>query len=162
MISPNAAVNAGVATGFNKGGKVGARAGFHVRLVIYHLRFERAARERRSLYPRRRPSVRFPPVPVISHLIAACAAFMVRWMHRLSRAEIETVIAVTLATAPPLVRSRLRSKLTTDKDGARDELARLITAKIHNDSSMIIVTELLGTIPYNRPGKWGVDETAPC
>jgi hypothetical protein len=28
MVSPNVAFNAGVAKGFNKGGKVGARAGF--------------------------------------------------------------------------------------------------------------------------------------
>ena len=28
MVSPNAAFNAGIATGFNKKGKVGARAGF--------------------------------------------------------------------------------------------------------------------------------------
>ena len=30
MISPNAAVNAGIATGFNKDGKIGARAGFTI------------------------------------------------------------------------------------------------------------------------------------
>ena len=83
-------------------------------------------------------------------------------MHRLSRAEIETLIAVTLATAPPLVKSRLRSKLTIDKDWARGELARLIAAKIDNDSSMVVVTEMLRLIPYDRPGKWGVDEPAPC
>ena len=82
-------------------------------------------------------------------------------MRRLSRSEIETTIAVTLATAPPLVKSRLRSKLTTDKDWARGELARLIAAKIDNDSSMVIVTEMLGLLHYDRPGKWGVDEPDP-
>lgn len=82
-------------------------------------------------------------------------------MHRLTRAEIETLLAVTLATAPPLVKSKLRSKLTTDKDWARGELAKLLAAKVDNDSSMVIVTELLGTIPYDRCGKWGVDEPDP-
>jgi hypothetical protein len=56
-------------------------------------------------------------------------------MRRLSRSEIETVVAVTLATAPALVKSRLRSKLTTDKDWARDELAKLIAAKVDNDTA---------------------------
>ena len=83
-------------------------------------------------------------------------------MRRLSRKEIETTIAVALATAPPLVKSRLRSKLTTDKDWARSELAKLIASKVDNDSSMVIVTEMLGTLPYDRPGKWGSDEPAPC
>lgn len=83
-------------------------------------------------------------------------------MHRLSRSEIETLVAVTLATAPPLVRQRLRSKLTTDRDWARAELARGIAAKLDNDSSMVVVTEMLGLLPYDRPGKWDVDEPAPC
>lgn len=82
-------------------------------------------------------------------------------MRRLSRSEIENLIAVALATAPPTVKSKLRSKLTTHKDWARDELAKLIAAKVDNDSSMVIVTELLGTLPYDRPGKWGVDEPDP-
>lgn len=83
-------------------------------------------------------------------------------MRRRTRKEIETIVAVTLATAPPLVQSRLRSKLTTDKDWARVELAKLIAAKVDNDSSMVIVTEMLGTLPYDRPGKWGIDEPSPC
>ena len=83
-------------------------------------------------------------------------------MHRPPRAQIENLIAVTLATAPPLVKSRLRSKLTLDTDWARDELARLIAAKFDNDSSMVVVTEMLRLIPYDRPGKWGVDEATPC
>jgi hypothetical protein len=83
-------------------------------------------------------------------------------MRRLSRKEIENLIAVTLATAPPLVKSKLRSKLTSDKDWARGELAKLIAAQVDNDSSMVIVTEMLRLIPYDRRGKWGVDEVAPC
>jgi hypothetical protein len=83
-------------------------------------------------------------------------------MHRLSRAQLETMIAVTLATAPPLVKSKLRSKLTTDKDWARGELAKLIAAHLDNDSSMVVVTEMLRILPYDRPGKWGVDEPMPA
>ena len=83
-------------------------------------------------------------------------------MHRISRAEIESLVAVTLATAPPLVKQRLRSKLTTDKDWARGELARLIAAKVDNDSSMVVVTEMLRLFPYDRRGQWGVDEPPPC
>lgn len=83
-------------------------------------------------------------------------------MRRLSRREIEIIIAVTLATAPPLVKSRLRSKLTTDKDWARGQLAEIIAAKLDNQSSMVIVTEMLNLIPYDRPGKWGIDEAPPC
>lgn len=83
-------------------------------------------------------------------------------MHRLSRAQLETMIAVTLATAPKLVQSRLRSKLTTDKDWARGELAKLIAAKLDNDSSMVVVTEMLRLLPYDRRGKWGLDEVPPC
>lgn len=83
-------------------------------------------------------------------------------MRRLSRQEIETLIAVCIATAPPLVKSRLRSKLTSDKDWARAELAKLVAAKVDNDSAMVIVAEMLGTLPYDRPGKWGIDEAPPC
>lgn len=83
-------------------------------------------------------------------------------MHRLSRQEIETLVAVTIATAPPLLKSKLRSKLTTDKDWARQELAKLIAAQVDNDSSMVVVTEMLRLIPYDRRGKWGIDEPAPA
>lgn len=83
-------------------------------------------------------------------------------MRRLSRREIEIIVAVSLATAPPLVKSRLRSKLTSDKDWARDQLAQVIASKLDNQSSMVIVTEMLKTIPYDRPGKWGIDESPPC
>jgi len=83
-------------------------------------------------------------------------------MHRLSRQEIETLVAVTLATAPHLVKSKLRSKLTTDKDWARGELAKLIAAQFDNDSSMVVVTEMLRAMPYDRPGKWGIDEPVPA
>lgn len=82
-------------------------------------------------------------------------------MRRLSRSEIETLIAVTLATAPPLVKSKLRSKLTTDKDWARGELAKLLAAKLDNESSMVIATDMLRLNPYDRPGRWGVDEPDP-
>jgi hypothetical protein len=83
-------------------------------------------------------------------------------MHRLSRAEIETLIAVTLTTAPRLVKSKFRSKLTTDKDWARGELAKLIATKLDNESSMVVVTEMLQLLPYDRRGKWGLDEVPPC
>lgn len=83
-------------------------------------------------------------------------------MRRLSRQEIETRIAVTIAAAPPLVKSKLRSKLTTDKDWARGKLAKLLAVQFDNDSSMIIITDMLGLIPYDRPGEWGVDEAPPC
>lgn len=38
---------------------------------------------------------------------------------------------------------------------------KLIAAKLDNDSSMVVVTEMLRTIPYDRPGKWGVNEPDP-
>jgi len=69
---------------------------------------------------------------------------------------------VTLATASPLVKRELRSKLATDKDWARGELAKLIAAKLDNDSSMVVVTEMLRLLPYDRRGKWGVDEPMPA
>ena len=83
-------------------------------------------------------------------------------MHRLSRRQIENLIVVTLATAPALVKSRLRSKLTADKDWARGELARMIAAQLDSDSSMVVVTEMLRLLPYDRRGKWDVDEPAPA
>lgn len=83
-------------------------------------------------------------------------------MHRLSRQQIEILIAVTIATAPPLVKSRLRSKLTSDKDWARGELARMIAAKLDNDGSMVVVADTVGLAPYQRRGSWGVDEEPPA
>lgn len=71
------------------------------------------------------------------------------------------MIAVALATAPDPVKQRLRSKLTTDSDWARNELAKRIAALIDNDSSMVVATELVGEPHHARPGKWGVDEPTP-
>jgi hypothetical protein len=89
--------------------------------------------------------------------------FHLAGMRRLTRQEIETIIAVKLATAPPLVRTRLRSRLTTDKDWARKELAKSIAAQLDNNSSMVIVvTALAHYDSYSVPGKWDVDEPAPC
>jgi hypothetical protein len=83
-------------------------------------------------------------------------------MRRLSRQEIEDRIAVKLATADKVVQSRLRSKLTADRDWARGELAKAITAQFDSDSSMVIATDSVGLAPYQRPGKWDIDEPAPC
>ncbi|MDP9424039.1 MAG: hypothetical protein M3Q19_14625 [Pseudomonadota bacterium] len=83
-------------------------------------------------------------------------------MRRLSRQEIETRIAVKLATADKVVQQRLRSKVTTDRDWARHELAKAIAGQFDNDSSMVIATEFVGLAPHQRPGKWGVDEPPPC
>lgn len=83
-------------------------------------------------------------------------------MHRISRADLETQIAVILATAPDLVRQRLRSKLTSDRDWARHQLASRIAAQFDNDSTMVVKTDLVGLAPNQKPGKWGVDEQPPA
>lgn len=83
-------------------------------------------------------------------------------MRRLSRQDIETLIAVCLATAPPLVMSRLRSKLTSDKDWARGELAKRIAAQLDNGGSMVVVADTVGLAPHQKRGAWGVDEPPPC
>lgn len=83
-------------------------------------------------------------------------------MRRLSRQEIETRIAVKLATADRVVQQRLRSKLTTDRDWARGELAKAIAGQFDNDSSMVIATDTVGLAPFQKPGKWDVDELPPC
>jgi hypothetical protein len=84
-------------------------------------------------------------------------------VRRVPRHQIDAMIVVALATAPPLVKSRLRSKLPHEADWARQQLARTICDKIDNDSFMVIVTEMIATsTPYPRLGKWGVDEPAPA
>ena len=84
-------------------------------------------------------------------------------MHRVSRIDLESLVVVALATAPALVRSKLKSKLPHEADEARDALARSICDKIDNDAYMVIVTEMIAkTTPYPRRGKWGVDEPVPA
>jgi hypothetical protein len=83
-------------------------------------------------------------------------------MRRLSRQEIEDRIAVKLATADKVVQQRMRSKLTSDRDWAREKLAEAIAAQLDNESSMVITTETVGLAPHQKPGKWGVDEPPPC
>jgi hypothetical protein len=83
-------------------------------------------------------------------------------MHRIARRDLETFVFVALATAPPLVKSRLRSKLPHEADRAREALARKICDQLDNDSYMVIVTEMIGQPPYSRLGKWGVDEPVPA
>jgi hypothetical protein len=98
----------------------------------------------------------------VSRLAYVHSLFHLSGMRRLGRREIETRIAVKLATADKLVEQRLRSKLTTDRDWARDALAKSIASQFDNDSSMVITTDVVGQAPYQKPGKWGIDETPPC
>jgi len=84
-------------------------------------------------------------------------------MHRLARIDLEALVVVALATAPALIKSKLRSKLPHEADEARDALARSICDKIDNDAYMVIVTEMIAkTTPYPRRGHWGVDEPIPA
>ena len=84
-------------------------------------------------------------------------------MHRVARRDLEALVVVALATAPPLIKSKLKSKLPKEADKARDALARSICDKIDNDAYMVIVTEMIAlTTPYPRRGKWGVDEPVPA
>ena len=84
-------------------------------------------------------------------------------MHRVSRIDLESLVVVALATAPALIKSKLRSRLPHEADEARDALARSICDKIDNDAYMVIVTEMIAkTTPYPRRGHWGVDEPVPA
>lgn len=83
-------------------------------------------------------------------------------MHRVTRRDLESFVFVALATAPPLVKSKLRSKLPHEADEARKALARTICDQIDNDSYMVIVTAMIGQAPYQKLGKWGVDEPVPA
>ncbi|MFL6854069.1 MAG: hypothetical protein ACJ8D3_01265 [Sphingomicrobium sp.] len=84
-------------------------------------------------------------------------------MHRVARRDLEALVFVAIATAPPLIKRKLRSKLPHEADEARRALARAICDQVDNDSYMVIVTELIAqTTPYPRLGKWGVDEPAPA
>jgi len=84
-------------------------------------------------------------------------------VRRVARKDLDALVVVALATAPPLVKSRLKSKLPHEADWARQQLARTICDKIDNDSYMVIVTEMIATAtPYPRRGKWGVDEPVPA
>ena len=83
-------------------------------------------------------------------------------MHRLPRRDLEALVFVAIATAPPAIKRGLKSKLLEERDKARKALAQSICAKIDNDSFMVIVTELIGQQPYKRLGNWGVDEPMPA
>lgn len=84
-------------------------------------------------------------------------------MHRVARRDLEALVFVAIATAPPAIKRGLKSKLLTDRDRARQELARSICEKVDNDSYMVIVTEMIArTTPSPHRGTWGVDEPVPA
>lgn len=84
-------------------------------------------------------------------------------MHRVARRDLEALVFVAIATAPPLIKRKLKSKLLEERDEARRALAQSICEKIDNDSYVVIVTELIArTTPYPRLGQWGVDEPVPA
>lgn len=84
-------------------------------------------------------------------------------VSRVARRDLEALVHVAIATAPALIKRKLKSKLPHEADEARAELARSICEKIDNDSYMVIVTEMVArSTPYPRLGKWGVDEPAPA
>jgi len=84
-------------------------------------------------------------------------------MHRVARRDLEALVFVAIATAPPLIKRKLKSKLPHEADEARRELARAICDQVDNDSYMVVVTELIAqTTPYPRLGKWGADEPVPA
>ena len=83
-------------------------------------------------------------------------------MHRVSRQSLQSMVVVSLATAPPLVKSKLRSKRPVEADEARKALAEAICARIDNDSYMVVVTEMIGEAHKAYRGKWDVDEPAPA
>ena len=84
-------------------------------------------------------------------------------VSRVSRYDLEALVFVAIATAPPLIKRKLKSRLPHEADEARAALARSICDKIDNDSYMVIVSEMIAqTTPYPRRGKWGVDEVVPA
>lgn len=84
-------------------------------------------------------------------------------VSRVSRRDLEALVYVALATAPPLIKRGLQSRRVEERDKARGELARTICDKIDNDAYMVIVTEMVATMtPYPRRGKWDRDEPAPA
>ena len=92
-----------------------------------------------------------------------CAALGGIGMHRVARRDLEALVFVAIATAPPLIKRKLRSKLPHEADEARRDLAQSICDRIDNGSYMVIVTEMVAqTTPYPRRGKWGVDEPVPA
>ena len=84
-------------------------------------------------------------------------------MHRVARRDLEALVFVAIATAPALIKRKLKSRLPHEADEARKALAQSICEKIDNDSYMVIVTELIvRTTPYPQLGQWGVDEPTPA
>ena len=84
-------------------------------------------------------------------------------MHRVARRDLEALVFVAIATAPPLIKRKLKSKLLEERDEARRDLARSICDRIDNSSYMVIVTEMVArSSPYPRLGNWGVDEPVPA
>ncbi len=84
-------------------------------------------------------------------------------VSRVARKDLEALVFVAIATAPPLIKRKLKSKLPHEADEARAELAKSICNKIDNNSYMVIVTEMVArSTPYPRRGKWGVDEPVPA
>ena len=83
-------------------------------------------------------------------------------MHRVARRDLEALVFVAIATAPPAIKRGLKSKLLQERDKARGELARMICEQIDNDSCMVIVTELISREADRIRGTWGVDEPVPA
>ena len=93
----------------------------------------------------------------------ALCSYQELMVSRVPRRDLEALVFVAIATAPALIKRKLKSKLPHEADEARGELARSICDKIDNDSYMVIVTEMIAlSTPYPRRGAWGVDEPVPA
>lgn len=82
-------------------------------------------------------------------------------MHRLSRDRLETILFVAFVTADRLIHRKLLSKKQEEREAGRKQMIRHLCDKIDNESSMVIVTEAVGTGTATHLGKWGVDEPSP-
>ena len=83
-------------------------------------------------------------------------------MHRIARADLEAIVYVAIACAPPAIKRGMKSKLPHEAQEARSALARMICDQIDNDGAMVIVPELICLAEKRYRGKWGIDEPVPA
>jgi len=84
-------------------------------------------------------------------------------MHRIGRRDLENLIFTTITCSRIKRRTggrQIHASLDTQEGAAK--LAQLICNQIDNDSSMVVVTEMVGEAHQAQRGKWDVDEPAPA
>lgn len=82
--------------------------------------------------------------------------------YRLARADLEALVSVAVTTAPRLIKRRLHGRDPQEAEAAHRTLVARICDRVDNDSSMVVVADMVRSAHHARRGRWDLDEPVPA